>query len=682
MGWDEKFNKGYHVEELRYYYSKEHQLLGSECEKGISTQNIGKAGENLTIAVLSMNRASLTIRLLNSIKEYIPGFSGEFLIGDNGSDESEKRKLYDAMNLTSFRCRMIEFGQNYGVSGGRNRLFKEVKTDWFLSADNDLYFVGNPLKKIQTDLSILGCHFLAIPIVDKENNGTGIYGGHLYVENLLNQVGIGGSSLFFSDSVPLNIDNPPFLCTFLPGGAAVINKSTFFSVGGFDDNMFVGFEDVEFSLRLFQKGMKIGGCGMVSVIHDHPKPEIHADVNYEKKRFSTDRLRLSGQYFEKKHGFSVWNFASEEWVNKRLDELVIDEKIEGLTHDYRRKKTIALLIDRPGWAFDNIASEIERYLSDEFIIKKIYQSQIDCLAGVFLLAEDCDMIHFLWRPLVTAMNDEYTQRFIENLRMTQAEFTEKYVKNKVISVAVYDHFFLTGVDSDLTERLFTRKESLVDSYTVSSKKLYTIYCENPMVKKKPALVTSDGVDCTLFSPMNLERFDNVSTRTIRIGWVGNSKFQIKDLKGVHTIIKPAIENLQQKGYNVELITSDRDEKLIPHNEMPSFYKSIDIYICASLHEGTPNPVLEAMACGIPVISTDVGIVTDAFGPKQRRYILAERTVECLEEAIINLLNHPSEFKVLSQENLKYVKKWDWSVKVENFRYYFRKIINEKEEHEK
>lgn len=89
-----------------------------------------------------------------------------------------------------------------------------------------------------------------------------------------------------------------------------------------------------------------------------------------------------------------------------------------------------------------------------------------------------------------------------------------------------------------------------------------------------------------------------------------------------------------------------------------------------------------MACGIPVISTDVGIVTDAFGPKQRRYILAERTVECLEEAIINLLNHPSEFKVLSQENLKYVKKWDWSVKVENFRYYFRKIINEKEEHEK
>lgn len=197
MTWDEKFNKGYHVEELCYYYSKEHKILGIESASGVSTKNIGIYGENLTIAVLSMNRASLTIRLMNSIKLYIPDFSGEFLIGDNGSDEAEKRKLYDAMDTMPYRCRMIEFGQNFGVAGGRNRLFKEVQTDWLLSADNDLYFVGNPLKKIREDLSVLGCHFLAIPIVNKENYGTGIYGGHLYVENLLTQIGIGGSSLFF-----------------------------------------------------------------------------------------------------------------------------------------------------------------------------------------------------------------------------------------------------------------------------------------------------------------------------------------------------------------------------------------------------------------------------------------------------------------------------------------------------
>lgn len=217
MTLDEQFNRGYHVEELNYYYSQEHMLLGNECEKGISTKNIDNNGENLTIAVLSMNRASLTIRLMQSIKKYIPDFAGEFLIGDNGSDDEEKSKLYDAMKLMPFRCRMIEFGKNFGVAGGRNRLFKEVQTDWILSADNDLYFVGNPLKKIQKDLALLGCHFMTLPIVNEEGHGTGIYGGHLYVENLLTEIGIGGSSLFYSDSVPLNEENAPFLCTFVPG---------------------------------------------------------------------------------------------------------------------------------------------------------------------------------------------------------------------------------------------------------------------------------------------------------------------------------------------------------------------------------------------------------------------------------------------------------------------------------
>lgn len=185
--------KGYHVEELRYYYSEEHSLLGSEGIQGVSTQNIGAMGQNLTIAILSMNRASLTIRLMNSIKKYIPEFAGEFLIGDNGSDEVEREKLYKKMREMPYRCRMIEFGKNFGVSGGRNRLFKEVQTDWILSMDNDLYFVGNPLKKLQKDIAILGCHFMALPLVDKSNHEMRMFHGHLYLENLVNKVGIGGS---------------------------------------------------------------------------------------------------------------------------------------------------------------------------------------------------------------------------------------------------------------------------------------------------------------------------------------------------------------------------------------------------------------------------------------------------------------------------------------------------------
>ena len=51
--------------------------------------NIGTDGSNLTIAVLMMNRSSLTIRLMDSIKKIMPDFAGEFLIGDNGSSKNE-----------------------------------------------------------------------------------------------------------------------------------------------------------------------------------------------------------------------------------------------------------------------------------------------------------------------------------------------------------------------------------------------------------------------------------------------------------------------------------------------------------------------------------------------------------------------------------------------------------------
>ena len=76
---------GFMVEEYKYISSKHHRMIGvgstGKRWSAYAIENIGKRGENLTIAVLSMNRSSLTIRLMQSIAKIIPDFSGEFLIG-------------------------------------------------------------------------------------------------------------------------------------------------------------------------------------------------------------------------------------------------------------------------------------------------------------------------------------------------------------------------------------------------------------------------------------------------------------------------------------------------------------------------------------------------------------------------------------------------------------------------
>lgn len=662
---------GFLVEQQPYYTSPLHCLIGVEDRSAkFSLKNIGENGENLTIAVLSMNRSSLTIRLMESVKKHLSNFKGEFLIGDNGSMNEEKEILKKTMSQMPYSCRMVEFDQNYGVAGGRNRTFEHVHTDWIMSLDNDLYFTSNPLTQIQKDINLLGVHFLTLPLLDYENHKNGIYGGHLFVENLENRACVGIGSTFYCDGVQMDIEASGFLCTGVPGTAAIMNKETFFSVGGFDDNMFVGFEDTEFSVRVFQKGYKVGCCGMVSLFHDHPKPIKRADQVYEQKRFSNDKLYQAAKYFEKKSGFGVWSEGVAEWVKKR-------QKDTGLAMENEDGKVkIALIVDRPNWALDHIANEIEKNLKQHFEFKRLYETDFDNLADILILCKECKIIHFLWRGMLTSYWHDWVQSRISNLGMTEPYFHEQYLANKIISTEVYDHLCLEGIESYVTPALFKDEKSIVTCYAVSSPKIEKIYNEIPGLRLRPRAYLPDGVNLSLFSPRNLERFDNIANRVIRFGWVGNSKWIVNDLKGINTIIKPAIEHLQNQGYQIELLTSDREEKTIPHYKMPEFYSQIDCYICGSIHEGTPNPVLEAMACGVPVISTDVGIVSECFGMLQKEYILSERSIGELINKVKMLLNNPSNFQNLSNENLIQIQDWDWTKKTEGFKKYFDDLISE------
>lgn len=49
---------------------------------------------------------------------------------------------------------------------------------------------------------------------------------------------------------------------------------------------------------------------------------------------------------------------------------------------------------------------------------------------------------------------------------------------------------------------------------------------------------------------------------------------------------------------------------LPYEKLPDFYKEIDYYLVTSTNEGGPMPVLEALAMGKPVISSDVGFAWD------------------------------------------------------------------------
>jgi glycosyltransferase involved in cell wall biosynthesis len=320
-----------------------------------------------------------------------------------------------------------------------------------------------------------------------------------------------------------------------------------------------------------------------------------------------------------------------------------------------KKKKIALVVDTDNWAFANIANMVNKYVKkyDFKIIPLIYFNN---LVKVYLAASDCELIHFFWRENLINLNSKNYEWYVRALGYSSLEqFKEEYVNNKIITTAVYDHLFVEK-DKKKTKEIFEKCQN----YYVSSQILNDIY-QKLDIKYKPKCVITDGVDLNEFYPINLNRFDNIKKRNLVIGWVGNSEWkkEVDDFKGVNTILKPAIEELQKEGYKIEPYFADRKERMIPHNKMVEYYSKIDVLVCSSKCEGTPNPVLEAMACGVPVISTKVGIVPEALGKLQKEYILEERTKECMKEKIIKLLNNCDNISKLSSENLKQIKNWEW-----------------------
>jgi glycosyltransferase involved in cell wall biosynthesis len=77
--------------------------------------------------------------------------------------------------------------------------------------------------------------------------------------------------------------------------------------------------------------------------------------------------------------------------------------------------------------------------------------------------------------------------------------------------------------------------------------------------------------------------------------------------------------------------------------------ALDIFCLPSLTEGTPMSLLEAMACGIPVVASAVGGVPDVIQSGKNGILVSPGKPEELKEAIVHLLENKSLQKNLSQE---------------------------------
>ena len=312
------------------------------------------------------------------------------------------------------------------------------------------------------------------------------------------------------------------------------------------------------------------------------------------------------------------------------DQIIHFHNIKTYTH---RIFNICCVIDSYAWALDieaqNIKEILEKNNHNVFIYTtdELRESILDGSFNIY-------SIH-----LFVLLNSYDIQSFL-NLK---PKLVSLLPKNKIVHW-ICD--YCVWVNNPKKEILENGKKMIYD--TIENSSITLISCRR--IRNILKTIHKDNNPILDFTYLcNLTKFNKIEynenilyKKKLVIGWAGNASPHCHGwLKGLDSI-KKVVNNNNDK---FELIYHNKFEgNGLSHNEMPTFYKNIDIYVCFSTYEGTPNTILEASACGRAWISTNVGNIPEMLEHDSNCGIMIEKEPidkgeQLLEENLIRLYNN-------------------------------------------
>lgn len=96
---------------------------------------------------------------------------------------------------------------------------------------------------------------------------------------------------------------------------------------------------------------------------------------------------------------------------------------------------------------------------------------------------------------------------------------------------------------------------------------------------------------------------------------------------------------------------------VPDEKIPALYSGAEIFVYPSLYEGFGLPILEAMACGTPVLTSNTTSMPEVSGGNA--HLVNPEKVSEIKSGIENLLRSSAKREQLSRKGLDWVKNFTW-----------------------
>lgn len=215
----------------------------------------------------------------------------------------------------------------------------------------------------------------------------------------------------------------------------------------------------------------------------------------------------------------------------------------------------------------------------------------------------------------------------------------------------------------------------VDAVIAPSLKIKKVLRRYGVKEAVPIHILPTGLDRSIFKKsiegrawirkkLGIASDANVLIYTGRLGPEKNIKFLLKVFRGVKDRVDnamlmivgegPSLRDLKQASKDLDLGKSVIFTGQIPYEEIHEYYSAANIFIFASFSEAQPLVIIEAMACGLPIVTLDEDSLHGIIEEGVSGFLVKNRSEKDFVNKTVKLLKDDEMYKRFSKSALELV----------------------------